>query len=70
VPLPQQQANLDFIDRASLTSKTPQQIQETLLTYDQVMAVEVQITPFWATRSPSLEQQIHLEMAQPTALND
>lgn len=62
VPLPINEPSLNFIRRADLTNKTPQQIQDALLAYDQVTAVVVQITPFWATRSPSLEQQIHLEM--------
>lgn len=64
VSLPTTTPSLDFIDRADLTNKTPQQIQESLLTYQEVQTVEVQITPFWATRSPSLEQQIHLKMAE------
>lgn len=67
VPLPTVTPSLDFIDRANLTNKTPRQIQETLLSYEAVQSVEVQITPFWATRSPSLEQQIHLKMAEPAS---
>ena len=70
VPLPTTPTTLDFIDRADLTSKTPQQIQDELLSFEQVQAVEVQITPFWATRSPSLEQQIHLQMAQLATPNE
>lgn len=63
IQLPQTQATLDFIDTASLTSKTAQQLEEQLLAYDQVASVEIHLSPIWATRSPALEQQIQLQLS-------
>lgn len=62
VKLPQTQPSLDFIDPATLTSRTPQQMRDQLLGFDQVADVAVQLSPAWAARTPALEQQIELRL--------
>lgn len=58
--LPATKVETDFIDPALLTNRTPQQVQEQLFVFDEVADVTVQLSPAWATRTPALEQQIHL----------
>lgn len=52
--------SLDFIDPASLTGKTEQQVKEYLADFEQVNSVTVRFVPFWIERTPKLPQQINL----------
>ncbi len=45
-----------------LTGKTAAEVQEYLLSFDEVKTVDVKISPFWATRTPSLSKSITVNL--------
>ena len=46
----------------ALTGKTAEEVQEYLLSFDEVKTVDVKISPFWATRTPSLSKSITVQL--------
>jgi hypothetical protein len=47
---------------SALTGKTAEEVQEYLLSFDEIKTVDVKISPFWATRTPSLAKSITVEL--------
>ena len=41
-----------------LTNKTPEEVQDYLLSFDEVKTVDVKLSPFWAARTPGLTSNI------------
>lgn len=62
--LPANDTSLDFIDRAVLTNRSIAEIESLLKAYPQVDSVSVDLAPFWATETPTLERQIKLKLAE------
>ncbi len=47
---------------SKLTGKTAAEVQEYLLSFEEVKTVDVKISPFWASRTPSLSQNITVDL--------
>ena len=41
-----------------LTNKTPEEVQDYLLSFDEIKTVDVKLSPFWAARTPGLTSNI------------
>lgn len=53
------------IDKSELTNKTPEEIQAYLRTFDEIESAQVELSPFWARRSPALADSISIRVNLP-----
>ncbi len=54
----------EVLNAESLTNMSAQEVDAYLTAFDEIQAIQVEFSPFWVTRTPSLSKNITVDIAR------